>query len=61
MSNAIAHHGGASVDGRDIRSDTLRLDRNEERRRGVVLVVGVSAGMWALIAAAAWGALQTLA
>ncbi len=60
MSNAIAHHSRAGLDGRDIRSDSLPLDRNGERRRGVVLVVTVSAGMWAGIAAAAWAALQTL-
>ncbi len=60
MSNAIAHHSRAGLDGRDIRSDALPLDRNAERRRGVALVVTVSVGMWAAIAAAVWTALQTL-
>src|SRR3712207_7050139 len=47
MSNAIAQHARASLDGRDIRSsDALPLDRNEAHRRGVIAVVGVSVGMW---------------
>ena len=60
MSNARAHHTRASLDGRDVRSEALPLDRHEERRRGVILLVGASVGIWAAIAAAAWGALQTL-
>jgi hypothetical protein len=59
MSNAIAHHDRANLDGRDVRSEALPLDRHEERRRGVIVVVTVSLGIWAAIAAAAWGALQT--
>ena len=61
MSNAIAQHARANLDGRDIRSsDALPLDRNDARRRGVLAVAAVSVGMWAAIAAAAWGALQTI-
>jgi len=61
MSNAIAQHARGSLDGRDIRSsDALPLDRNEAHRRGVIAVVGVSVGMWTVIAAAAWAALQTI-
>jgi hypothetical protein len=61
MSNAIAHRTSTDLDGRDVRSDAFRpLDRNEQRRRGVIVVVAVSAGMWTAIAAAAWVALQSL-
>jgi hypothetical protein len=59
--STIADHGRTELDGRDVRSDALPLDRNEQRRRGVIVVVAVSAGMWAAIAAAAWAALQSLA
>jgi hypothetical protein len=60
VSNAIAHHGRTDLDGRDVRSEALPLDGNEQRRRGVIVVVTVSVGMWAAIAAAAWTALQSL-
>jgi hypothetical protein len=60
LSNAIAHDGRTDLDGRDVRSEALPLDRNQQRRRGVIVVVSVSAGMWAAIAAAAWTALQSL-
>jgi hypothetical protein len=61
MSNAVAQHARASLDGRAIRSsDALPLDRNGARRRGVVAVVAVSVGMWTAIAATAWAALQTI-
>jgi hypothetical protein len=58
MSNAIAQHARAHLDGRDIRSDELPLDRNQERRRGVLVIITTSVGMWAAIAAVAWGTLQ---
>lgn len=60
MTNAIAHHGRGDLDGRDVRSEALSLDRHEERRRGAIVLVTASAGIWAGIAIAAWGALQTL-
>ena len=61
MSNAIAQHARANLDGRDVRtSDALPLDGNGARRRGVVAVAAISVGMWTAIAAAAWGALQTV-
>lgn len=59
--STIADHGRTEFDGRDVRSEALPLDRNEQRRRGVIVVVAVSTGMWAAIAAAAWAALQSLA
>jgi len=60
MSNAIAPHGLADLDTRDVRREALPLDRHAERRRAVVAVVAVSAGLWAAIAGAAWAALQSI-
>jgi hypothetical protein len=60
VSNAIAHHSRRELDGREVRSESLALDRNGERRRGVLVVVTASAGIWATIAAAAWVTLRLL-